>query len=87
MVLAGTCHRYRSLPKWSQQGEYDNPPLLSRDRPHKLSNALVRHRLVEATLPDEVRAVIIASWKRGGLLPRAAVEELVPEQSLYSTKT
>jgi hypothetical protein len=25
-------------------------------------------------LPDEVRAVIIASWRRGGLLPEAAVE-------------
>jgi hypothetical protein len=31
-------------------------------------------------LPDEVRAVIIASWKRGGLLPAAAVEEMVPQQ-------
>ena len=29
-------------------------------------------------LPDEVRAVIIASWKRGGLLPAAAIEEMVP---------
>jgi hypothetical protein len=29
-------------------------------------------------LPDEVRAVIIASWKRGGLLPAAAVEQMVP---------
>jgi hypothetical protein len=28
-------------------------------------------------LPDEVRAVIIASWKRGGLLPAAAVEQMV----------
>ena len=25
-------------------------------------------------LPDEVRAVIIASWKRGGLLPPASIE-------------
>jgi hypothetical protein len=29
-------------------------------------------------LPDEVRAVIIASWKRGGLLPAAAIETMVP---------
>ena len=29
-------------------------------------------------LPDEVRAVIIASWKRGGLLPAAAMEQMVP---------
>jgi hypothetical protein len=28
-------------------------------------------------LPDEVRAVIIALWKRGGLLPAAVVEEMV----------
>jgi len=29
-------------------------------------------------LPDEIQAVIIASWKRGGLLPAAAIESLVP---------
>jgi hypothetical protein len=29
-------------------------------------------------LPDEVRTVIIASWKRGGLLPAAVVEQMVP---------
>jgi hypothetical protein len=29
-------------------------------------------------LPDEVRTVIIAAWTRGGLLPRAAVEQMVP---------
>jgi hypothetical protein len=28
-------------------------------------------------LPDEVRAVIIASWKRGGLLPQAAIKEMI----------
>ena len=33
-------------------------------------------------LPDEVRAVIIASWKRGGLLPAAAIEEMVPAQAM-----
>jgi hypothetical protein len=29
-------------------------------------------------LPQEVRAVIIASWKRGGLLPPATIEAMVP---------
>jgi hypothetical protein len=29
-------------------------------------------------LPDEIRAVIIASWKRGGLLPAATIERMVP---------
>ena len=32
-------------------------------------------------LPDEVRAVIIASWKRGGLLPAAMVEGMVPRET------
>lgn len=31
-------------------------------------------------LPDEIRAVIIASWKRGGLLPLAAIEKIVPNR-------
>jgi hypothetical protein len=30
-------------------------------------------------LPGDVRAVIIASWKRGGLLPEASIEQMVPE--------
>jgi hypothetical protein len=29
-------------------------------------------------LPDEIRAVIIASWKRGGMLPAATIEHMVP---------
>jgi hypothetical protein len=29
-------------------------------------------------LPDEVRAVVIAAWTRGGLLPRTAIEKMVP---------
>jgi hypothetical protein len=33
-------------------------------------------------LPDEVRAVIIASWKRGGLLPAATVEKMVPAKEI-----
>jgi hypothetical protein len=32
-------------------------------------------------LPDDVRTVIIAAWSRGGLLPRAAIEEMVPEKT------
>lgn len=29
-------------------------------------------------LSGDVRAVVIAAWSRGGLLPRAAIERLVP---------
>jgi hypothetical protein len=29
-------------------------------------------------LPAEVRTVVIAAWTRGGLLPRAAIEKMVP---------
>jgi hypothetical protein len=32
-------------------------------------------------LPEDVRTVIIAAWSRGGLLPAAAVERMVPEKS------
>jgi hypothetical protein len=32
-------------------------------------------------LPQEVRAVIVAAWVRGGMLPRATVEKMVPEKS------
>jgi hypothetical protein len=31
-------------------------------------------------LPDEIRAVIIAFWKRGGLLPATIIEGMVPER-------
>lgn len=31
-------------------------------------------------VPDDVRLVMIASWKRGGLLPPAVIEHMVPEQ-------
>jgi len=30
-------------------------------------------------LPNEVRIAVIAAWSRGGLLPRAAIEQMVPE--------
>jgi hypothetical protein len=29
-------------------------------------------------LPDEIRTVIVASWVRGGLLPQAIIERMVP---------
>jgi hypothetical protein len=35
-------------------------------------------------LPGEVRAVIIAAWTRGGLLPRAAIEKMMPKASPVS---
>lgn len=31
-------------------------------------------------LPGEVRAVVIAAWQRGGLLPKSIVEQMVPRQ-------
>lgn len=31
-------------------------------------------------LPAEDRTVVIAAWTRGGLLPRAAIEKMVPER-------
>jgi hypothetical protein len=31
-------------------------------------------------VPDDVRLVMIASWKRGGLLPAAVIEHMVPLQ-------
>jgi hypothetical protein len=33
-------------------------------------------------LPDEVRAVVIAEWTRGGMLPKTAVEEMVSVRAL-----
>jgi hypothetical protein len=32
-------------------------------------------------LPDDVRMVIIAAWSRGGLLPAAAIEQMVPARA------
>jgi hypothetical protein len=31
-------------------------------------------------LPDDVRTVIIAAWSRGGLLPAATIERMVPNR-------
>jgi len=31
-------------------------------------------------LPDEIRVAVIASWKRGNMLPRAAIEQMIPAQ-------
>jgi hypothetical protein len=33
-------------------------------------------------LPDEIRTVVIASWQRGGLLPKAMVEKMIPNISV-----
>jgi hypothetical protein len=32
-------------------------------------------------LPGEIRAVVIAAWARGGLLPRATVDRMIPSQT------
>jgi hypothetical protein len=32
-------------------------------------------------LPDEVLTVVIAAWARGGLLPEAAIKEMVSAQT------
>jgi hypothetical protein len=31
-------------------------------------------------LPSEVRAIVIAAWTRGGLLPKATIEHMVPKR-------
>jgi hypothetical protein len=31
-------------------------------------------------LPPEVRMVIIAAWTRGGLLPKVAIEQMIPSE-------
>lgn len=36
-------------------------------------------------LPDEVRMVVVAAWKRGGMLPAATVEQMVPMQKSSAT--
>ena len=36
-------------------------------------------------LPPEVRMVVIAAWQRGGLLPKVAVEQLVPARPELSS--
>lgn len=33
-------------------------------------------------LPGKVRAVVIAAWQRGGLLPKEAVEKFVPSRAV-----
>jgi hypothetical protein len=33
---------------------------------------------VRPRIPAEVRTVVIAAWTRGGLLPRTAIEQMVP---------
>jgi hypothetical protein len=31
-------------------------------------------------LPDEIRVAVIASWRRGGMLPPGAIEQMIPAQ-------
>lgn len=33
-------------------------------------------------LPEEIRTVVISSWRRGGLLPAAVIEEMVPAHTV-----
>lgn len=35
-------------------------------------------------LPDDLRLVVIAAWRRGGLLPQAAIERMIPETQATS---
>ena len=37
-------------------------------------------------LPGEIRAVVIAAWQRGGLLPAATVEQMVPQNDVAGGK-
>jgi hypothetical protein len=37
-------------------------------------------------LPPEVRMVVSAAWQRGGMLPKAMVEEMVPIQAASTPK-
>ena len=64
-----------------QERRHDGPRLLQAEIANgmykKPLDAIVKEYRYDP-LPDEVRAVIIASWKRGGLLPAAAIERMVP---------
>jgi hypothetical protein len=35
-------------------------------------------------LPRETRMIVIAAWERGGLLPRSAIEQMVPAKSSHA---
>jgi hypothetical protein len=37
-------------------------------------------------LPDDVRTVVIAAWTRERVLPRAAIEQMIPESRLQLTE-
>jgi hypothetical protein len=45
---------------------------------YKKPVAAIAKELQYEPLPSQVRSVIIAAWSRGGLLPRAAIEQMVP---------
>jgi hypothetical protein len=44
-------------------------------------NALAREIHYEP-LPEDMRIVVIRSWKNFGMLPRAAIEKMVPAKEL-----
>lgn len=47
---------------------------------HKKPIEVLAREVHYEPLAPEVRAVVIAAWTRGGLLPRAAIEQMVPAQ-------
>lgn len=38
-------------------------------------------------LPDEIRVAVIASWKRGGLLPEAVIQRMIPAPKVIESGT
>jgi hypothetical protein len=48
---------------------------------HKKPVEVLAREVHYEPLPSEVRTIVIAAWTRGGLLPRAAIEQMVPEKS------
>jgi len=45
-----------------------------RKSPEQLAKTTIHYE----PLPPEIRTVIIAAWQRGGMLPAAAIEAMVP---------
>jgi hypothetical protein len=55
----------------------DGADRFAQDRPIEVLAKDVRYE----PLPPEVRTAVIAAWTRGGLLPEAAIEQMVPERT------
>jgi hypothetical protein len=47
---------------------------------HKKPVELLAREIHYEPLPSDVRTVVIAAWQRGGMLPKATVEEMMAEQ-------